>query len=215
MLVGVLVLMGLMQIVIRNFSGNSVNAGPERGDIRLTEDVLPTVIDGWKLSEFQEPTGKGGVAGIIGWTHSWNAQRDGMGGIVCFDQVGFMGWHELTMCYEATGWTASNRTLKTSNSPQTGEWHSVCVELAKPQNEKALLIYSIFDGMGSPKKPPELTGYVPGSGLSSEAKRCLQCQVMLPYQGKLSGELLDIAHQLHVATRELFREEWLKQRSVK
>lgn len=202
------------KIVFKNVVGNTVNAGPERGDIRLSSDVLPKDIAEWKISNFKNPDGEGGVAGVIGWTHSWTALKEGLAGLICFDQVGFMGWHELTLCYEATGWTVNDRTLKFSTSPKAGDWHSVSVKLSNVQNQQALMIYSIFDGTGTPKLPPELAGYTPGSSLSNEQQRCLQCQAMFPFRGSLSAEQQDAIYRLHVATRELFREEWLRQQSA-
>lgn len=214
MVIGIVFLMIVTKIVFKNVVGNTVNAGPERGDIRLSSAVLPEDIGEWKISNFKSPDGEGGVAGIIGWTHSWTALKEGLVGLICFDQVGFMGWHELTLCYEATGWTVTDRTLKISTSPETGDWHSVSVKLSNVQNQQALLIYSIFDGTGIPKLPPELAGYTPGSSLSNEQIRCLQCQVMFPFKGSLSLEQQESIYQLQVATRELFREEWVRQQSV-
>lgn len=214
MVIGIVIFMAIAKIAYRNLVDNSVNPGPERGDIRLASDVLPKTLNDWKIDNFKSPSVEAGVAGIIGWTHSWTVRNNNLTGLVCFDQIGFMGWHELALCYEAIGWTVTNRTVLLATSPQVGDWHSVSLQLTNSQNEHALLLYSIFDGTGTPKSPPEISGYIPGQSLSAEQKRCLQCQIMIPCQSRPTLEQQASAFQLHKETCELFRQEWLRQNKL-
>ena len=212
MVVAIILAMVVLQVLIRLFALGSTNAGLQRGDILLDKEVLPNIVAGWTVTGFRKPDGKGDVAGIIGWSHSWDFESSGNAALVSFDQIGFFGWHELTLCYEATGWIVTNRFIK---ADQAAGWHCVVADMSNTSGAKALMLYSIFDGTGVAKKPPEMSGYVQGGSLTAEQKRCLQCQVMMPYDGTYSELQLELACNLHFVTRELFRQEWLRQLDAK
>jgi len=229
----ILLIVGLMiaaQAATRYFgvAGSATCAGPGRGDLRLPRTALPETLDGWQVTSFTPPQQED-VPGVIGWTHSWSFSRDPLQVIVAFDQVGFMGWHELTRCYEATGWVLADRTVGRMHSDSSEvAWDYVEARLTKLSGEEATLIYSIFNGVGRPAAAPadrrqdkagvlqRIAGRVVSETdqtSSREAARCLQCQVMVPHQGPLSRELHDDLLKLHAATREMLRVYWLNARS--
>ncbi len=229
----ILLIVGLMiaaQAAARYFgvAGSATCAGPGRGDIRLSRTVLPDTINGWTVVSFIEPQ-QADVPGMFGWSHSWSVRRDSLQVQVAFDQVGFMGWHELTQCYTATGWKVTRRSIHSLSSAEAGEnWQYVLAHLQKPTGEEATLLYSIFNGLGAVVVPPAgdetqdggLLGRLTGgaSRLSdtgfNESARCLQCQVLLPHRGPLSEEALQKLRELHGATRDILRACWMTARSV-
>ena len=220
--VGLVVLIVTAQILTRIFGTGSVaaSAGRARGDIRLPQDVLPAELNGWNVVAFQEPK-EGDVPGVIGWSHSWTLQKDQGQVLVSFDQVGFMGWHELTQCYEATGWTLSERQVRTSGqSPSAFDWSYVQAQLEKPSGERAVLMYSIFNGDGDTVLPVDAPNKTEGifdrltqargtrKEASAEASRCLQVQLLIPSGKLLPEEDREEMSRLHLETREILRRHW-------
>ncbi len=205
----------LSQVAYRYFKKDQITAGPGRGDIRLQRDVLPDNVGSWSVTSFTEP-GEGGIIGRIGWSHSWGMQNEQSAALVAFDQIGLMGsWHELTECYEATGWTVIDRQIKNTVSSTTGApWYFVEARMEKEGGQSALLLYSIFNGEGTSTEPPSLTPYVPSLYRSQEERRCLQCQVFMPYAGEPRDQQRQEVHNMHFATREIFRLEWRRQQAV-
>lgn len=223
-IVGLVGLMVTAQILTRIFGTGSVaaSAGPARGDIRLTEDVLPAELNGWKVVAFQEPK-EGDVPGVIGWSHSWTLQKDQHQVLVSFDQVGFMGWHELTLCYEAIGWVLNDRQVRTvEQSPSEDVWSYVQAQFEQQTGERTVLMYSIFNGGGDSVVPSNDLNHTTGvldrlkqaggarKKTGAEASRCLQVQLLIPSGKQFPEEYREEMAQLHFATREIFRSHWTK-----
>ena len=229
----ILLIVGLMiaaQAATRylGVAGSATCAGPGRGDLRLPRKALPETINDWNVTSFTEPQ-QADVPGVVGWSHSWSVSRDSLQVVVAFDQVGFMGWHELTQCYTATGWVVTSRAVRGLPSGATGEdWKYVEAHLQKPSGEEATLLYSIFSGFGAAVVPPA-SADTEGGGLLgrltggesplvatgfNESARCLQCQVLLPHRGPLSEDALQKLLELHGATRDILRAWWMTARSV-
>ena len=187
------------------FTGDKRHAGPERGDIRVAKEVLPEKIGGWRVAGFSEPN-EGGLAGVIGWTHSWNYESERMAALVAFDQIGFMRWHDLSLCYKANGCRISRMTTRSAESLSGEQWPYVEFYLSKDDGIFAYVVFSIFNGWGEPLNP----GYGYNASIS-EGNRSLQCQVLVQYQGQLSEPERISAIRLHLFSREVFRREWLTQ----
>jgi len=225
-ILGLVVLMVIAQALTRWLGTGSVaaSAGPSRGDIRLAEDVLPTELHGWIVVAFQEPN-EGDVSGVIGWSHSWTLQKDQRQVLVSFDQVGFMGWHELTQCYEATGWTLSDRQVQpAAHSPSSDNWSYVQARLGKPSGERAVLMYSIFNGDGDAVAPVDDPNQTAGffdrqkqapvtrRKASAEASRCLQVQLLIPSGKQFPEAYREELSRLHFETREIIRRHWIERK---
>lgn len=195
-------------------------AGPARGDRNFSADVIPASISGWARKSFTAPSEENSQ-GSIGWSHSWNMTRQDQSALVSFDQVGFMGWHELTQCYCAVGWSVTSREIRPSGTNEP--WDYVECLLENPTGEKAILLYSIFNGESVPVAPPAATiketieqpwlasrQITPG-GRSIESGRCLQAQVLASTGPVINQDIRESITHLHLQTRELFRAQWHQQ----
>ena len=65
----------------------------------------------------------------------------------------FVGWHELSRCYRAHGWTVSERTVRYERDPQGKRWPLVEVEMQKPTGAEARLLFTLVDLSGQPVTP--------------------------------------------------------------
>ena len=223
---GLVGLMILVQVMTRLFGSGSFapSAGIARGDIRLNEDAIPTEMNDWNVVAFQEPK-EGDTADGIGWAHSWTFQKNQREVVVSFDQVGFMGWHELTQCYQATGCTLADRKVMSGKKDRaTATWDYVQATLMRASGEQDVLMYSIFNGLGETVEPPGSTLPENSNGLfdrlsrknglklgtNPESSRCLQVQLLIPGGKEMSDEDHAALEQLHFQTREIFRQHWMK-----
>lgn len=206
--------------------------GASRGDLTLEKDALPDEIGEWRCTGFhaalppeQLPDGQ------FWWTHSWLYQRPGMSAYVAFDQADWDGWHELTICYQASGWTLAERAVVNVN---TLEWPVVVAKLTKITGEKATLVFSLFDQNGQPLPSP-FTGIPPRKidpadrtflkGLTGRladqpqvnpdqpqrrdaGAKVMQCQCLLHHRDDLSDESLQQLISLHHESCARFRSAW-------
>ena len=129
-----------------------------------------------------------------------------------FDQLGLRGWHELTECYTAIGWTVTERIP--SRSDAANNWQYIVARLQR-DTQRATLVYSIFDGAGNPMQTPDDSPswleqrQVWGNDTLRETMRTLQAQVLIAHAGDLPEELEQEIIQLHLVTRDRFKSEWL------
>ncbi len=80
---------------------------------------------------------------------------------VSLDQP-FPGWHELTTCYQNSGWKLDSRVRKEAklevvdDSGKAGSvsWPYVVAEFSKPTGERGFLVFSLFNTAGAPVDPP-------------------------------------------------------------
>ena len=180
--------------------------------------------------------------GQFWWTHSWQYQFNSMTAIVAFDQADWRSWHELTVCYQAIGWQLVNRqrikaTSGSDVEPTSTRLDQVIAVLEKPPLQKATLLFSLFDQEGKIIPPPEIgmpgtqteqapkgisqtlmdrfTYELPVGAMESAGQtydRILQCQVFVQHEDPLREEQIQQLSQLHLATREIFRQAWLTSR---
>lgn len=66
----------------------------------------------------------------------------------------FVGWHELTDCYQAEGWFVDSRVPEREPNGD-----SVFVRLSKPLEKSGLLWFAFDDGAGNPLSPPVQRGW--------------------------------------------------------
>jgi hypothetical protein len=169
--------------------------------------------------------------GQFWWTHAWNYQRNKLDAIVAFDQANWKSWHELTVCYQAIGWTLVDRQVMSISDAVS----VVQASFEKPTHEKATLVFSLFAQNGSLIPPPDirmtvareeeadqsftsllngrLTYQMPEGDLQSSNaetfERVLQCQVFAQHHGTLSDEERHGLIELHLETLGRFRNAWL------
>ena len=107
--------------------------GTARGDMVLQQDDLPAEIHGWHQTAFEPAkTPEQLPEGQFWWTHVWHYTNGPQYSIVAFDQADWPSWHELTICYQAIGWTlVDRRVVEVRDSPEN-HWPAVVATLEKP-----------------------------------------------------------------------------------
>ena len=201
--------------------------GLTRGDLVLNDETLPTELAGWTKTQFlpalkpeQLPKGQ------WWWTHAWHYQQNPLAAIVAFDQADWTNWHELTVCYEATGWELTSRTVYDVSDSKLKNWRYVVAEFKKDTFERGILVFSEFYEDASPTLPFELDlfGPPPDTGLeerfrkrftnteptaadaptpepNARHERAVQCQVFVPYRQDLTIEMIESIISLHLESR--------------
>ncbi|GEM_PF-391736 len=208
--------------------------GKQRGDLSLTADALPKLLEGWTGVGFDPaPPAESLPHTQYWWVHAWRYTHGSLLALVTFDQLRRDHWHELTDCYEGNGWELKERTVQSVAEHNvagflTSEWEYVVAQFEKTGGERATLIFSTFYEDGSPAKAlrigidhkwenelsltARLRNRVEGPANSEQEgirhSRALQCQVFLPYSGTLTPELEQSVIELHVASRQQFRKLW-------
>lgn len=102
----------------------------------LGEGFLPATIGDWKRSGFRAIKRNRGSA-FGEYSQLWSYASGGKRGTSSFDYP-FVGWHELSECYESQGWTVESRTVidvGPSNLP------CVAVRLVHPQSARHALLW--------------------------------------------------------------------------
>ena len=227
-----LIVAGFVAIQTFNTRPEPIGPGPQRGDLVLQQNALPEEILGWRFQRFQPALPSEQLPdGQFWWTHSWTYRRNQLDSLVAFDQANWRSWHELTMCYQAIGWTLVNRQFVSISDAAS----VVQATFEKPTHEKATLVFSLFAQDGSLIQPPEigmpaaqenetdqsftsllnsrLTWKMPqGAQQSSNTEtfeRILQCQVFAQHDEPLSDEDVHSLMELHLETLGCFRNAWL------
>jgi len=201
--------------------------GPKRGDMVLTADGLPPVLDGWNQVRFTPAADPVVVADRESWwVHAWNYSKGSCTAFVSLDQAPWVAWHELSACYVANGWKIADRTVYEVDDPAGGVWHCVVVDLQKGNFDRGLLCFSLFGSDGTAMealyqgKPFErftreadattaAQTPVPAQRWQrQEFERVIQTQVFYAWSGEMPQVLRRDLIELHLDSRELFRERW-------
>lgn len=230
----VMVLMIAFLAVARSFNSRftlSKVPGPERGDLALTADALPTELAGWKQIQFKPAEVPDDLPdGQFWWVHAWGYTDGEVACTVSLDQADWTAWHDLTVCYQAVGWKLEDRKVLDIPYPQGGTWHAVTADFSDSSGRRAFLVFSLFGDDGTPMDSP-WQGLYPEPVDNSFSKRLgdrfdksenqsqpvqkkmnhtrvLQSQVFLAYSGTLSNERREKLIQLHLESRPYFQDAW-------
>ncbi len=198
--------------------------GPARGDISLSRNALPQQIGDWKFAAFEVQSPEQLPQGQYWWTHRWNYTIQDLNSTVTLDQANFMHWHDLTVCYQGIGWTVTDKRTADGNS-QAADWPCIVAHLKKSETHSAMLVFSLFFDDGDPVNARDYTTAATASrdfwqllesrfggkkGRKSGVARVRQCQVLVPYEDVLDSETESSIVALHLQTREIFRDHWVK-----
>lgn len=224
------ILLVVLAMVATQYFSTRVNStrqrpGIERGDVVLQQNDLPIEIHGWRQTAFEPAKPAEDLPkGQFWWTHVWNYTNGTQNCVVTFDQADFTTWHELTICYRATGWELTKREVVSRESTAIGRWDIVIAHFKRGSLEKAVLMFSLFNADGRPVQSPDFGDI---STMTDDVnlwerfqhriaadpesyERVLQCQVFVPLQQNLSGESIENLLLMHNDTRERFRDVWTK-----
>ena len=198
--------------------------GPARGDLSLSRDSLPQQIGEWSNTAFAVQSPEQLPQGQFWWTHRWNYANGALNGTVTLDQANFKHWHDLTVCYQSLGWTVTDRHVADGHNP-TENWPCIVAHMRKSETQSAMLVFSLFFDDGDPVNARDYEtaattrrdlgqllesrfGNKPGRTSSVASVR--QCQVLVPYEGVLDTDAKSGIIALHLQTREIFRDKWIK-----
>jgi len=137
----------------------------ERANGTLSEGSMPPELAGWRRVGFKtEQRDRDDSFG----QHSacWQYRLGSRTALVSVDYA-FRGWHELTRCYELTGWTVGRRQVQPASSgagsgPSPAD---VSAWLSHPKGEHAMLRFGIADAQGQWLDPPGQQGFLGLAGL--------------------------------------------------
>jgi exosortase len=99
------------------------------------------------------------------WTYRWAARS-----IVVSMDGPFQGWHELTRCYVANGWTVRERSVQSTG---THAGAIAVVRLVRPEGREGNLLFSVFNEHGAVLEPDNFGGRL---GLLDELRNCWRRQ---------------------------------------
>ncbi|MBC7965079.1 MAG: exosortase U [Fuerstia sp.] len=219
----VVVAMVAMQYISTLVNSSSQLPGTARGDLVLQPDDLPREIHGWRQTGFEPAKPPEQLPERqYWWTHSWNYTNGTLNSIVAFDQATWMNWHDLTSCYQSSGWQVSKRDIVDENEI-VGDWPCVVAEFQKDGNDRGYLLFSMFYDDGVPVDPRNSDYDRPDQDAlgdrfkrrisQNEARssgRSFQCQFFLRHRDDLAPEEKKQIMQLHLESREQFRNNWLQ-----
>ena len=198
--------------------------GATRGDLELRDDCLPEEIAGWKKRSFLPPA-QNIPEGQYWWSHSWSYSNSIGNALVVFDQADFSGWHELTYCYQGSGWELIDREIVTADDNENS-WPYIRARFKRNQSESAALVFSLFYDNGTIVQPVDFSevqlfgtdlatrianrqrNLGKRMALQDQQRKSLQSQVFMVSQNAVSNETMDELTELHLASRTCFREAW-------
>ena len=85
------------------------------------------------------------------FSHIWRYRMEGQTAHISVD-FPFVGWHELTRCYQSRGWAVLRRRVLAEDTESDGG-KFVEVEFRKPTGQFGLLQFCLWDGVGRPVAP--------------------------------------------------------------
>ena len=161
--------------------------------------------------------------------HSWVYGNGRLKCLISLDQADWTVWHDLSVCYQATGWSLNERKIYEIPEPGGGTWHVVTLDLQNGPNQKGLVVFSLFGSDGTPMDAPEIGAKVeqkrdgildrmnerfqektaPGPiNKKVNHERVIQSQLFITYSGELDQDARDQLIALYLETRQYFRVEW-------
>jgi hypothetical protein len=204
--------------------------GPERGDMQLTADALPPQIGEWKQVRFQAPSSPAELPdGQFWWVHGWTWSNDNIACLISLDQADWTSWHDLSVCYKASGWTLNDRSIYEIPEQGGGTWHVVTLDLQNGAHQKGFVVFSLFGSDGTPMDAPQMgdNAKQQTDGILARLnerfrekkaaepiakkwvhERVIQSQLFMTYNGELSKDQRDSLMALYLEGRQYFRTEW-------
>ena len=180
----------------------------------ITNKALPEQVDEWKCVRSMQKTSRT-ERGVYGdHSHNWYFQRNGIRAEVSLD-YGFSGWHELTDCYLAQGWSVKKRTPHMSAVQDSVSF--VEVDLQKGFAEKALLLFGLITSKGEwlESKPLNLTDRFQDKLFRNHyTKTTFQVQVFVPSSLELTSEEREEIRNLFQEACQRFSKELIELNQV-
>jgi len=192
------------------------------------ETDLPAKIDGWNVVKYSIDDRKRG-SDLGQRSDRWTYRAPRFSAFFSFDQT-FPGWHELTTCYQNSGWKLLSRLRKDAKleilddngNPGTVSWPYVVAEFEKPTGERGFLVFSLFNTDGAPVDPPaswnRLTYFISGikNRLSGRLRTqffntaTYQIQTFVAGYGEFEGDTKTEVEEHYLKLREISRQRYIE-----
>jgi exosortase len=145
-------LLGILVLVL-NGSGFSYAAPTiERRFSRLNAEAMPAQSGAYRRESFDESR-QGPRYGRGEFFRNWQYQSPDARLQVAVSYP-FIGWHELTECYQAEGWLIEDRRIDSEPGA-----NAVVAQMSKPLEKSAVLWFGFDDGTGAPMAPSTRGGW--------------------------------------------------------
>jgi hypothetical protein len=224
LLVGSFCVLGVLELaILQSSSGSAIK--PEEISVAFDETSLPAEMADWQrlqfTTELRDRSSDEGECSQI-----WKYRAGNVIAHVSMDYP-FVGWHELTSCYEGRGWHVESRESRPADIEHKTAGDYVEVEMSLPTGDRGLLLFSLFDGQGRPLKPGESHGerlvtkitshplaswFGLGGSSASPDVISIQVQQLLQMQGRPTAEERAQAIATFLEFRERLRQNWLAHR---
>jgi exosortase len=113
--------------------------------LQLREDSLPEQFGDWKRVDYQEGTQNSDPTHGAKWS-AWTYRRGDLNVLVSLDYP-FFSWHNLTVCYEGSGWKVDSWQVRRLSEDVDLEFIAFAIE--KPATEPGRVLFNLFDSSGS------------------------------------------------------------------
>jgi exosortase len=180
--------------------------------IAMDSNSAPRNLGNWKFIDYKRED-RSRSADLGERSDVWRYQPQRGVAVVSFDQA-FPGWHELSVCYQVSGWSLKSRQVVVPDDAK--DWPAVAFELQRGPNDFAYVVFAMFNNARKPMEPPGTWG-----GLESLIQRArnrlsptvrgslfslagYQVQMFYSYQNGLSdAERSEILKQFALARQAL------------
>lgn len=195
-------------------------------ELAVAENWLPKTLGDWQCVSYEsQERDRNSDNGQFG--NSWRYRAGLVDAAVSVDYP-FLGWHELTDCYRSLGWKESTRRVSTAPDATGRPAEFVEVQLTKPTGERALLMFSLFDGLRQPVAPLTSPWKAIGlklekspvwsilGGRSSELTESLvsvQIQLFVPVDASEDPNRRDRLRNSFIEFRNRIHDQWTRQAS--
>ena len=122
--------------------------------VKLDENFLPANYRGWQRFAFETQQRKhGDINGD--YSRVWRYRLGEMGAVISLDYA-WTGWHDLQVCYVATGWNIDERIERTFPIPgREIPDHIVELRMSKVPNRHGYQMFTEYDSDGFPLPMPD------------------------------------------------------------
>jgi exosortase/archaeosortase family protein len=192
------------------------------------EADMPAKLDDWNVVNYKIDNRERG-SDLGKRSDQWTYRAPNVIATVSLDQT-FPGWHELTTCYQNSGWKLVSRTRKNAKveipdddgNAGSVSWPYVVAEFEKPTGERGFLVFSLFNTEGGPVDPPaswnRLTYFISGikNRLSGRLRTqffnraTYQIQTFVAGYGEFDGATQEQIEDRYLRLREITRQRYLE-----
>ena len=192
------------------------------------EADLPAKLEDWSVVKYKIDNRERG-SDLGKRSDRWVYRAPSCVAQVSLDQT-FPGWHELTTCYQNSGWKLKKRVRKDakleipdeSGNAGTVSWPYVVGEFEKPTGERGFLVFSLFNTDGAPVDPPaswnRLTYFISGikNRLSGRLRTqffntaTYQIQAFVSGYGELDVDTRTEVEDRYLRLREITRQRYIE-----